>query len=146
VSDFKTEEPPTPSSGEKEDHWAHYRSIQLTPEQKAEGRARLQKDIDRARADGVYERLIEWEERRFEDRAKTRTEDPVEQTETSEERWARYDRMKLTPEQVAEGRARLQKDIDRARAAGVYEGLLKWEGKVHWDIDIDELRKDREFD
>lgn len=63
---------------------------------------------------------------------------------TSEERWERYRRMALTPEQVAEGRARLQKDIDRARAAGVYEELLKWEGKVHWDIDIDELREDRD--
>jgi len=64
--------------------------------------------------------------------------------ETSDDRWARYERMKLTPEQVAEARAELQKDIDRARAAGVYEELLKWEGKVHWDIDLDELREDRD--
>jgi hypothetical protein len=28
----------------------------------------------------------------------------------------------------------------------VYEGLMKWKGKVHWDIDIDALREDREFD
>jgi len=80
MSELKTEEPATQVSDEKGDHWAHYRSIQLTPEQKAAGRARM------------------------------------------------------------------QKEIDKARAAGVYEGLLKWQGKVHWDIDIDELRKDREFD
>jgi hypothetical protein len=113
----------------------------LTPEQVAAGRAQLQKDIDRARADGVYERLIEWEARRFAEGAETQTEEPPK-----EEPWARYDRMKLTPEQVAEGRAELQRRIDKARADGVYEGLMKWEGKVHWDIDIDELRKDREFD
>jgi hypothetical protein len=45
---------------------------------------------------------------------------------------------------VAAGRARLQKEIDKARAAGVYEELMKWKGKVHWDIDIDELREDRD--
>jgi hypothetical protein len=63
---------------------------------------------------------------------------------TSEERWERYLRMALTPEQVAEGQAELQKDIDRARAEGVYEKLMKWKGKVHWDIDLDELREDRD--
>jgi hypothetical protein len=63
---------------------------------------------------------------------------------TSEERWERYRQMALTPEQVAAARARVQKKIDRARAEGVYEGLLKWEGKVHWDIDIDALREDRD--
>jgi hypothetical protein len=63
---------------------------------------------------------------------------------TSDERWERYRQMALTPEQVAEGRAELQKDIDRARAEGVYEKLMKWKGKVHWDIDLDELREDRD--
>jgi hypothetical protein len=38
----------------------------------------------------------------------------------------------------------MQKEIDKARAVGVYEGLLKLQGKVHWDIDIDELREDRD--
>jgi len=42
-------------SDNQEDHWVHYRSIQLTPEQVAEARAQLQKEIDRARAAGVYE-------------------------------------------------------------------------------------------
>jgi len=140
MSELKTEEPVTAVSGEEDDHWAYYRSIQLTPEQVAEGRARLQKEIDRARAEGVYERLIAWDAKRTAGKA-----EPVQQAEP-EEPWARYERMKLTPEQVAEGRAKVQKEIDRARAAGVYEGLLKWEGKVHWDIDIDALREDREFD
>jgi hypothetical protein len=129
---------------EEEDHWARYFAIQLTPEQVAANRARLQKEIDRARADGVYERLIEWQARRVAKMAETKTEEPVGQIETSEDRWARYERMKLTPDQVAEARAELQKEIDRARAAGVYEELLKWEGKVHWDIDLDELREDRD--
>ena len=66
--------------------------------------------------------------------------------EQKEDHWARYFSIQLTPEQVAENRAELQKDIERARATGVYEGLLRCEGKVHWDIDIDELREDREFD
>jgi hypothetical protein len=121
-----------------EERWERYRRMALTPEQVAEGRAELQKEIDRARAEGVYERLIAWEASGFAKSAETQTEEP------KEDLWARYERMKLSPEQVAEGRARLQKDIDRARAAGVYEGLLKWEGKVHWDIDIDALREDRD--
>jgi len=53
MSELKTEEPATPVSDDGEDHWAHYRSIQLTPEQKAAGRARMQKEIDKARAAGV---------------------------------------------------------------------------------------------
>jgi hypothetical protein len=124
-----------------EERWERYRQMALTPEQVAEGRARLQKDIDRARAEGVYEKLMEWKAGRIADMATTKAEEPAE---TKEDRWARYERMKLTPEQVAEARADLQKDIDRARAAGVYEELIKWEGKVHWDIDIDELREDRD--
>lgn len=123
-----------------EERWERYRRTALTPEQVADGRAELQKEIDRARAEGVYEKLIEWQAKRIAGKA-----EPAQETEP-EDPWARYERMKLTAEQVAAGRARLQKDIDRARAAGVYEGLLKWEGKVHWDIDIDELREDREFD
>jgi hypothetical protein len=73
----------------------------------------------------------------------SKTAEPIEEL-TSEERWERYRRMALTPEQVAEGRAELQKDIDRARAEGVYEKLMKWKGRVHWDIDLDELREDRD--
>jgi hypothetical protein len=65
-------------------------------------------------------------------------------TDDEDDHWAHYRSIQLTPEQVAAARARLQKEIDKARAAGVYEELLKWEGKVHWDIDIDALREDRD--
>jgi hypothetical protein len=121
-----------------EERWERYRRMALTPEQVAEGRAELQKEIDRARAEGVYEKLIEWRAKRIAGKA-----EPAQHIEP-EEPWARYERMKLTPEQVAEGRAELQRRIDRARADGVYEGLMKWKGKVHWDIDIDALREDRD--
>jgi hypothetical protein len=77
--------------------------------------------------------------------AETKTEEAAKPLENAEEdHWAHYRSIQLTPEQVAAGRARLQKEIDKARAAGVYEGLMKWKGKVHWDIDLDELRKDRD--
>jgi hypothetical protein len=54
-----------------------YRRIQLTPEQKAAGRAELEKQIEEARRNGVYERVlslfgkvkwsVSWEELRRED-------------------------------------------------------------------------------
>ncbi|MEA2338576.1 MAG: hypothetical protein QOE82_2583 [Thermoanaerobaculia bacterium] len=79
--------------------------------------------------------------------AQAKAEEPAKPVaDTEEDHWAHYRSIQLTPEQVAAGRARLQKEIDKARAAGVYEGLMKWKGKVHWEIDLDELRKDREFD
>jgi hypothetical protein len=43
----------------EDDHWARYFAIQLTPEQKAAARAEAQKKIDKAREDGVYDRLRE---------------------------------------------------------------------------------------
>ena len=43
---------------EPEDHWAYYRSIQLTPEQKAEMRAEMERAAQKAREDGVYERVL----------------------------------------------------------------------------------------
>lgn len=77
----------------------------------------------------------------------TKIEEPGKPVADEEDdHWAHYRSIQLTPEQVAAGRARLQKEIDKARAAGVYEGLMKWKGRVHWDIDIDALREDREFD
>lgn len=42
---------------EEEDAWAYYRSIQLTPEERAELKAQAQMEIDRARAEGAYTRL-----------------------------------------------------------------------------------------
>lgn len=41
-----------------EDVWAHYRSIQLTPEQKAEARARMELEAEEAARNGVYEGLL----------------------------------------------------------------------------------------
>ena len=49
--------------------WAEYFAIQLTPEEKAAARAELQKDVERARADGVYERIRALHERRVLERA-----------------------------------------------------------------------------
>jgi hypothetical protein len=40
------------------DHFAYWRSIQLTPEQKAELRARAEKQVEEARRTGVYERVL----------------------------------------------------------------------------------------
>jgi hypothetical protein len=74
----------------------------------------------------------------------TNLNEPTEAVKAKEDPWARYDRMKLPPERVAELRVELQRRIDKARAEGVYEGLMKWKGKVHWDIDIDALREDRD--
>jgi hypothetical protein len=74
----------------------------------------------------------------------TKTEEPTTPSVAKEDPWERYERMKLPPERVAELRAELQRRIDKARADGVYEGLMKWEGKVHWDIDIDASREDRD--
>lgn len=57
--------------------WELYRSVQLTPEQKAEARARLEEQVAEARRNGVYERVLgligkvkwsgSWEELRRED-------------------------------------------------------------------------------
>ena len=73
--------------------------------------------------------------------AETNVENPARQSETKEDPWVRYERMKLPPERVAD---RFLGVLDKARADGVYEGLMKWQGKVHWDIDIDALREDRD--
>lgn len=65
-----------------------------------------------------------------------------------EDHWAEYFAMQLTPEQKAAARAELQKEIDRARRAGVYEKLIALRGKVDLKLDlkaIRELRKDRKF-
>ena len=55
-----------------------------------------------------------------------------------------WKRIQLTPEQKAELRAELQKRIDAAAAAGVYERLWELRGKVKWDLDLEELRRDRD--
>lgn len=60
-----------------------------------------------------------------------------------EDHWAEYRAMQLTPEQSAAARAETQKEIDRARRDGVYEKLIALRGKVHLDLDLKALRKDR---
>lgn len=45
---------------EEFDPWEYYRSIQLTPEQKAEARAEAQKEVDRAAREGFYEEIAKW--------------------------------------------------------------------------------------
>jgi ABC-type amino acid transport substrate-binding protein len=55
---------------------------------------------------------------------------------------AEYLAMQLTPEESAELRAEMQKDIDRAARDGVYDKLLALRGKVH--LDLEALRRDRD--
>jgi hypothetical protein len=74
----------------------------------------------------------------------TNLNQPTKAIDAKEDPWARYERTKLSPKRVEELRAELKRRIDKARAEGVYEGLMKWKGKVHWDIDIDALREDRD--
>jgi hypothetical protein len=63
----------------------------------------------------------------------------------SEKAWDAYFAIQLTPEQKAEARAELEKRAAEARAAGVYDALLKLEGTVPLgDFDLDELRRDRD--
>lgn len=57
---------------------------------------------------------------------------------------AEWKAMQLTPAQKAEARAQLQRRIDKIAAEGVYEKLLALEGKVHLDLDLEELREDRD--
>jgi hypothetical protein len=45
------QEPPT-------EIWQQYLALQLTPEQKAELRKRAEAEMERARREGVYERLM----------------------------------------------------------------------------------------
>ena len=40
------------------DHWAHWLSIQLTPEQKAAAREEAWKLVEEARRNGVYEKVL----------------------------------------------------------------------------------------
>lgn len=62
----------------------------------------------------------------------------------AEELWEEYQRIQLTPEQKAEARCRLEAQSNDAARNGVWEQFLALEGKVHLDLDIDELREDRD--
>ncbi len=71
-------------------------------------------------------------------RAKKKEKD-VEWT-PSEYYWS----IQLTPEQKAAAREELKKAAEEAARNGVYERLLDLMGKVHLDLNIDELREDRD--
>ena len=55
-----------------------------------------------------------------------------------------WKRIQLTPKQKAELRAQAEEAGRKAAATGVYEQLLELRGKVKWDLDLDELREDRD--
>ena len=69
-----------------------------------------------------------------------RKKEPIPDWEPSEE----WKRIQLTPEQKAELRARAEEAARKAAEAGVYERLLELQGKVKWELDLDELREDRD--
>lgn len=50
----------------------------------------------------------------------------------------------LTPEQRAAARKRLEEQTGEAARNRVYEQFLALEGKVKFDVDLDELREDRD--
>jgi hypothetical protein len=52
--------------------------------------------------------------------------------------------IELTAAQKKAARERLLKDVDQARRDGVYQKLRALRGKLHIDLDLEELRKDRD--
>jgi ribosomal protein S13 len=98
---------------------------EITPEQRAELRAQMQEDARRAAAAGVYKRLREAHEQAVRERlnpSMLRDGEP-RSMRTAEEEDAYYRSIQLTPEQKAELRAELKKNMERAAAAGVYKRL-----------------------
>jgi len=53
--------------------------------------------------------------------------------------WERWKAVQLTEEERAEARRQMQIEIDRARASGVYERLLKLRGKVKFSLTYEEM-------
>jgi outer membrane protein OmpA-like peptidoglycan-associated protein len=64
--------------------------------------------------------------------------------EEREDLWAYYQSIQRTPEQKAETRKRLEAKCEEAARNGVYERVLALVGKVKFDLDVDELREDRD--
>ena len=61
----------------------------------------------------------------------------------AEEEWEEFVRsIQLTPEQKAAMRKRLEAQSEEAARNRVWEQFLALEGKVKFDIDINELRED----
>ncbi len=61
-----------------------------------------------------------------------------------EEAWAYYQSIQLTPEQKAAARKEMEARCAEAARNGVYDQFLALIGKVKFDLDIDELREDRD--
>ena len=101
-------------------------SYEITPAKRAAARAQMKKDARRAAAAGVYDRLREAHDQAVRERlnpSMLRDGEP-RIVRTAEEEAAYYRSIQLTPRQQAELRAELKKDMERARAAGVYQRLL----------------------
>jgi hypothetical protein len=102
------------------------KSHEITPEIRAELRAEMEEDARRAAAAGVYKRLLEAHEQAVRERmnpSMLRDGEPSS-VRTAEEEAAYYRSIQLTSEQKAELRAELKKDMERAKAAGVYQRAL----------------------
>lgn len=64
--------------------------------------------------------------------------------EAPEDVWAYYKSIQLTPEQKAAARARMEAQSEEAARNRIWERFLELEGKVTFDIDVNELREDRD--
>jgi hypothetical protein len=62
----------------------------------------------------------------------------------SEPGWDEYPAVKLTSEQKAAARKELEDQSAEAARNGVWEQFLALEGKVRLELDVDELRRDRD--
>lgn len=76
--------------------------------------------------------------------AQPKTAEPTEAL-TSEERWERYRQMALTPEQVAEGRARVQRRSTELARQGCTKNSLNGRGRFT-GTSTSTSCEDREFD
>lgn len=70
--------------------------------------------------------------------------EPEEQATPKWEPSEEWKAIQLTPEQKAALRAEAEQRAREAAAAGVYERLMELRGKVKWDLDLEELRRDRD--
>ena len=55
-----------------------------------------------------------------------------------------WEAIQVTPKQRAAARAIAEERARKAAEAGAYERFAELRGKVRWDLDLDELREDRE--
>ena len=55
-----------------------------------------------------------------------------------------WEAIQLTPEQKAKARAEAEEMARKAAEAGAYERFAELRGKVRWDLDLEELREDRD--